>query len=692
MFPTVKKFVEKIFYISFLTALILCFVMGSASEASAETSRRSASWRDFVNTDTSVEYVRTVPYSRDNRDLLKNNAIEGWETWIPVAERSLVVKHWYPKFRTDVVIAVNRKYVKDKITSWSDLINCTENIGITADQPDASYILASMAYGMSGRKSGYHPEKAQALLKKLASKGKLRIASGTPKLNYEAAVAVCFDYEAVQKMKKNKDIEIIYPSEGTLTFIKGTVSDHKITKADASSDAEKLAVMSRSDLIRAGYRPIRGSGSSRYYPSQQSIKKLEGTQTYSVLNEYTENYKSFYLKDIAGLHAPAYVDSRVSLVISVIMIIVIIFWMMALAFKSSSLVVNDVIKRMGFLCVGWLIFRSFSFVLPDSGVLKYFQFGYIIFVILISQEMLRLSIVIDKHAESVVKRNVWQRVLGAAAFVMCALVITNNMHHLVFGDARSYGRYISARDYGIMYYVIIIFSIAVMIIANMLLIKKELAYGSRSKIWGPLVIIALIIIDVIMSIRSGFSVFMQDETIGVCAVVLMMLECAMRSGIMTLDSVYVNIFKADRDNRMMIVDSIGEVRYATAAMRDFIAGESTSYEKNIAGAKQKVKDTAEDIIRAEKKDDEFRKEVSGKLTEKDVDVLLHDMTKPVVTSSGDIYYSARIPGGAVINCIGNAGGTNGRPEENDENNVEKEVKKEKDNEKDNEEKAKGAEL
>ncbi|MGN0709727.1 MAG: hypothetical protein ACI4LM_05755 [Anaerovoracaceae bacterium] len=647
MFPTARKFVEKILLLSFV------IVMASVCFASAETEDGKPFFSDFVNSDTSVGYVRTVPFSRDNRELLKKGEIEGWETWIPVAKKSLVVKHWYPKYRTDAVIAVNRKYCKGSITSWSDLLDCTENIGITQDQPEASYLLASMAYGLSGRKSGYHPEEAEKLLKKLASKGKLRVSSGAPKLDYTASVAICFDHEAAEKMKTNDDIEIIYPSEGTLSFVRGTVSDHKITKKNARSKAEKLAVMSRSALRTAGYRPLKGSGSAAYYPAQSTIKWLEGRQDYDVLNKYTENYKSFYLRDIAGLDFPAYVDHRAALIVTIMMILVMIFWMMALAFKCSSLVVNDVIKRMGFLCVGWLIFRSFSFVLPDSGVLKYFQFVYVIFVTLVSQEMLRLSIVIDKYQDPVVKRNRWQRILGAAAFVLCALVITNSRHHLFFGNARSYGRYISEGDYGALYFVTIFFNISVMIIANALLIKKEISYGSRSKVWGPAAIIALIGIYIVVSVTGKASAFMEDDTTGICLLALMMLECAMRSGIMTLDSVYENIFRADTDNRMLIVDNQGEVKYATAAMREFIEGTGTEYERSLHGAKEKVKDTAENIIKADKKDDEFRREVSGKLSGLDIDILLHDMTRPLVTSSGDVYYSARIPGGAVIDYIGN---------------------------------------
>ncbi|MDD6154139.1 MAG: ABC transporter substrate-binding protein [Eubacteriales bacterium] len=625
----------------------------AASEATEDESAAAEQFGPFHNDDPSRKYVMTIPYSNLNRNLLRNGVVLGWGAGIDTAKQALAVKYWKPLFKTGAVIAVNRRYVREEINDWNDLLDTEENIGITSDMPDASYLFAAMAYGLNGRKKEYAPEEAVELLKILAQRGQLRVAEQVPSIDYAAPIAICFDYQAAMAKAQDSQIELIWPAGGTLSFVRGAAYAEKPKKDSEAVGlwAARLAARSKKSLMAAGFRLTTGEGDSRFYPAKSFMKAREGQLDPDVLNTYTERYKSIYIKDVAGMLFPSSLDARASEILSFIMLMGIVFWTISLCFKSSSGIVEDVVIKVGTLCGIWTAFRMFSFMLPEAGIYKYFQYGYIIFIVILTQEILRLTIVIDHHHEPKVARNVWQRLIEAAGWVLSALVLTNKWHRLVFRGSKYSGRYISNEDLGPVYPLIVFFCVAVLALAFGLLMKKIYDKGNRVRAIFPAVITLGFFAAFFFGTTRSFSTIFTDETGTVILVALLFEEAALRAGIMTLDSVYVKIFKAN-PLKMMIVENNGSLKYVSQAMREELSGEPEDYEDSLKGKTKMVKDKAHDAIRAKELDRALSGRVLSRMTEQDVDALLHDMTAPRVTAGGEMYRSARIPGGAVIDYVG----------------------------------------
>ena len=123
-----------------------------------------------------------------------------------------------PFLAASTVIAINKKNIKDNITSYNDLLNSKykENIVLIDDQ--------RIIIGMAFQALGYEMNEVDENLFEEAKKWLLKLKknvkafdSDSPKtflINGEVDIAVLWNAEAAIAMRENKNIDVIYPSDG----------------------------------------------------------------------------------------------------------------------------------------------------------------------------------------------------------------------------------------------------------------------------------------------------------------------------------------------------------------------------------------------------------------------------------------------------------------------------------------------
>ena len=114
--------------------------------------------------------------------------------------------------------------------------------------PDDRLTLAALSYGLEG--ADYTGEQAISFLKQLAAAGRL------VNNDFSQPVFVCLDYQAVALNQQGRNLQIVVPAQGTLTFTGGLLSNHSLL---LNANADEL-------IIASGLRPA-GTKTSSLYPS-----------------------------------------------------------------------------------------------------------------------------------------------------------------------------------------------------------------------------------------------------------------------------------------------------------------------------------------------------------------------------------------------------------------------------------------
>jgi len=121
--------------------------------------------------------------------------------------------YWVPLTLETVVIAVDRNQTDVPIATWSDLRESGVSVSILDTDPERRMAAAALCYGLEGR--DFSLDSAAELLEPLNARGLLQLDDPA------APIQICFDSTAAARVKNGENIEIVVPTEGTLSYVKG---------------------------------------------------------------------------------------------------------------------------------------------------------------------------------------------------------------------------------------------------------------------------------------------------------------------------------------------------------------------------------------------------------------------------------------------------------------------------------------
>ena len=474
------------------------------------------------------EYTVERDNSNPFRHLRDGKVIEAFDAQAVSALETGVAQHWYPQYLATMVIAIDREQTDIRIGTWSDLPGAGETVGVFGVAL-FSYetLLSSMAYGLDGE--GYSLKSAAGLLAELNAQGRLVQNS------YEPPILLCFDATAAGLIKSGRNLEIIVPAEGTLTFTKGLLSNNELVFAE---DAEAL-------LVSSGLRLVDGRCDAALYPGASAYENAHRISDYTHFNAASLDATRTMRRDAFSTRLYSSADGREHLYWVLLYIILVAVWILSIIHRAVQKTVRSAALYTGIILIGWIIARLISYQLENVGLFNLtFWYSYYIFQLALPVVILWLGWVIDKPEGRTLLPG-WMRAVHLAGAVLLALVLTNNLHHLVFVPDLSHPRWgiTYAYTHGFVFYLVQA-ACWLPLIAGVIMLLHKGRGGLRKR--G--VVFLFTLLGLLTAYTLGYILQVpvardSDITMTTGFFIMLLLETCIRSGIIPVNSKYRALFQ-----------------------------------------------------------------------------------------------------------------------------------------------------
>ena len=470
-----------------------------------------------------------------------NNYMECFDIHaLPAIEHGLA-SYWYPHCLATVVIAVDRDLTDQTIHSWMDLKDLGLTVDLSGDDNLKTLLLSSVAYGLEGE--NFTENSAFSLLKHLKKKDLLT------QNNRLAPVRICFDYQAVEMIHAGKNLEMIIPEEGTLSFQLGLLSNLKF---------DELPYHALSDY---GLRMLDGTTSDPAYERIQKFGNTVHLDNYSHLLQKSENLITRFKRKVLNEHLYSSANKTEHVTFLLTAIIVTLIWMKAAIHRSIHSNIKKAFYLVTFYITGWLILRLFKYQLSDYSLLSIIcQYAFYFFLIGLPMVILYIAVIID-HPEEKPKLPKWFYCLGILYPILLLFVFTNKHHQLVyvFEDRSSYN---TIYNHGFIYFFIFIYCGFLLFLSIFILFKKS---KKKPKQRGSLflILIELAIFIYGTAYTMGIPIARNsDLSLVTCIFSLVFCESAIHTGLIPTNTHYKQLFTYSPLN-MQLLDLDGNTVFAS---------------------------------------------------------------------------------------------------------------------------------
>ena len=466
-------------------------------------------------------------------------AIEVFDTFALPMRDAGQAEYWYPQYLSTVVIAVDRDQTDAVITRWADLPETGLPVGMSNGSSNLGLILAAISYSLEGPE--YSLSAAAAILAPVSKQGNLKIN------DFNTPVIICLDDQAAAMIQAGRNLEIIIPAEGTLRFEKGLLSEHPLDLPDLSNA-----------LIGSGLRLLDGACDEQIYPPPTDYKRAIVLSDYTHLNVEAQNTTKVFRREIRVTRIYAAADGQEQQLTALIYIVVVIIWTGSIVRRAMQRGVRRAAVIISVLLVGWALARMLKFQLFDTMALgRYLWYSFYIFELGIPLVLLWLSSAIDKPEEEISPPK-WWRYFALTSGALVILVMTNDLHQLVFRFDLSGTDWSTDYSYGPVFYAVLIALSANIVLSQVMLVKKSRHGPSKLAFLFPLGFYLLLVGYSAGYILRVPVLFENDMTIMLGIFTLLSVEVCVRIGLIPVNTKYHLFFKAS-PQKMQIVSHSGEM-------------------------------------------------------------------------------------------------------------------------------------
>lgn len=395
--------------------------------------------------------IRAVESGYEAERLGSSIAVEVFDYQAETLMQSSRKLYWYPQYAVTVVIAVDRDKTCADIRGWKSLLNCDGSIMLSYNEP-FNCCFAAVSYGLCGE--DFDMDGALKLFEELEQTGRMT-------QNADADIQICFDYQAAAQMKAGRKLEIIIPEEGTLSFTKGLLSNKEL----------KLPVHMDILLEQSGLRTDEGEADRRLYPMESEYARAKKLDDYTKMLGATESAWARYRREAQHTDLFATADGREHIIAATAAIAVVVAWAGTMIGRLLNRQMRVIVFIAAAEMVLWLLVRTIKWQLPIAGALnRYLWYSFYLFQLGLPVTMLRLTVSIGVEGHAAAPR--WWKVCLMVNILAFLLVLTNDMHMLVFRMDLSQPGWSGNYSYGIGYFAVCMVNAACIFLTLMLLIKK----------------------------------------------------------------------------------------------------------------------------------------------------------------------------------------------------------------------------
>lgn len=436
-----------------------------------------------------------------------------------------LAKYWYPHFLATSVIVYDKSIVKDEIISWTNLNQISHEVGFIDSQKDLQLHVAAISFGLEGE--AYSLNKTIDLLYSLNKKGLLKLESKT------SPIIICFDYQAVILKEKNRNLEIVVPSEGSLSFEVGLLGNEKL---QFKKNLDK-------SLIRNGLRPLNTKENIKNYPSESSYQSVSQIQDYEHFIKFALKTTSLFSRQVLKERQFFSIDKQEHLMVALVYLTIVTFWAATVIYRATQKPIIYAAIFCGLILSTWTFVRLIRYQILAMDVLsRYLWYSYYIFQIFIPLIILWMAWSMDRP-NTYKKFSTWWKVLIIFALSLIFLVFTNDFHNWVLVLDLSKVDWGSTYTYGLGYFIILVYAFSLLLAAFVILIIKGCKIPGRKIFSIPLFIFLLFAIYNYLYITRMPIIYKTDLTIMTGIFTMLMFESNIRFGLIPANTRYLALFK-----------------------------------------------------------------------------------------------------------------------------------------------------
>lgn len=479
-------------------------------------------------------------------ELQHGNAVCAFDAQaVPMLENG-VAEYWYPQYLATAVIAVDRDKTAAEISGWRDLARISDTVCFADDGETARLLFAAVAYGLEGE--GYTADSAVNLLRAIAGGGRLKRGDS------QAPVLICMDYRAAALKRAGANIEIVVPSEGTLCFKAGVVSSFPVEFTGSVEQA----------VLSAGLRTLDGGSADEIYPPTKDYERAARVSDFSRLAERTERANRDFRHKILHTRMYSSADQIQHQLVVAVFVAIVTLW----AGFALNRILDEKTRRLviaaALLIVGWVLLRYIKYQLVTEGLAaRMCWYGYYIFQLSLPLVMLWLAWSLDCVGPDGAAKSFFKKSVAAAQAVLLALVLTNDLHMLIFKMDLSRPGWSANYSYEPLYYAVLAASVVPVLLSVVIMLKKAWGSPRRSALVFPVAFSLLFaaygagyVLGIPLARDSDFAM-----TIGIFTILFF--EAALQSGLIPVNTNYRRLFEVS-PLKMQIVDESGVTALASS--------------------------------------------------------------------------------------------------------------------------------
>lgn len=386
-----------------------------------------------------------------------------------------VAQTYRSDFVSTVIIAVDRDQIKDNITGWASLAHGDYQIYFPPigrmDTIHFAYPLLAIAAGVDRNHGGF--KNTIHLLKKLQHDGRL-VGDDLS----ESPVRIMFDHQVALLAKGGRNIEIIVPKEGTLSFPGGVMALNSF----------ELPKVKREELLDAGFRLPTGEANLAIYPDPSAYLSAHNATMNNKIALQVIVASTSFSRQVLGERRFAPVHRMENVPLYTAFIIATVLWSSLLYMRVTGKALQIRLFAISALLVFWMVVRITKLFVPVGVFERLFWYLYYVPLTFVPALLFSIGLISTRIEQDRFSRQ-FNTINFLIATVLTLLVLTNDLHEMAFRfykgtEGRNYDLYYT---HGWVYYAV--FAWSLISIFAFVLITTRKTEKSSTKQTTPLLLL-----------------------------------------------------------------------------------------------------------------------------------------------------------------------------------------------------------
>ncbi len=460
-----------------------------------------------------------------------------------------------PHFTQTVVIAVDREQTEEVIDSFSDLLDTNQQINFDFgnsvapnmwEYPQTHQIVLAMAKGLYGE---YDVEAIAKDFALIEAQG--RFFTG----NMSKPIIVTTDSTAVNLIKNGRNLQIIIPSEGSLSFDFGAmIYNDSICFSDNLKDK----------LMENGYRLPDGSCDNKYYPSAEQYSNTAYVEDIEEYNLATTLVSKTLRRDTFNTRLYGFTNSIETTAFFLPLLFIIISYMISIIRRITNVKIRTYIFYALLLGIFFITIGLLKSITGSSAILET-TLWYLYYVPILFMPALLVNVALRVGTVNISPKIISAyKVYFVLTFIPLILVFTNNFHNFVF----IVHDYISSSfTHNTGYWFVMGWVAVSVIFAYGLLVYKNITNPRKGAFIYPAVI-TIGFVSYVLLRSAGFTPFLEfDLTFTMTIMAILYIESCIQSRLFPTNKGYARFFKHS-NLAMEITDNKDNPVYKSIVTKD----------------------------------------------------------------------------------------------------------------------------